>query len=54
MGYSALGKIRKEWIPHVREYYEKFVTPLTTVFTLGEKLNLVFKELKFDINVIIV
>lgn len=41
MGYSALGKVRQEWIKHVKDYYEKFVTPLTTMFTLGEKINLV-------------
>ena len=44
MGYAALGKVRSDWLEPMREYYTKFVTPLTSLYTLGEKTGLVRKS----------
>ena len=41
MGYAALGKARSDWLEPMREYYTKFITPLTSLYTLGEKTGLV-------------
>lgn len=41
MGYAALGNIREEWLPHFDEYYKEFLTPLISVFNLGERLGVV-------------
>ncbi|XP_030831521.1 uncharacterized protein LOC752072 [Strongylocentrotus purpuratus] len=39
MGYAALGNVREEWLPHFKEYYKEFLTPLISVFNLGERLG---------------
>ena len=44
MGYAALGKVRSHWLEPMREYYTKFITPLTSLYTLGEKTGLVRKS----------
>ena len=44
MGYAALGKVRSDWLEPMREYYTKFITPLTSLYTLGEKTALVRKS----------
>ena len=40
MGYAALGKVRKDWIPSLIEYYTDFINPLQALFTLGERLGI--------------
>ncbi|XP_063951595.1 nodulation protein NolO-like [Lytechinus pictus] len=39
MGYAALGNVRDEWIPHFYEFYQDFLTPLMTIYNLGERLG---------------
>lgn len=39
MGYAALGSVREDWVPHFYEYYQRFLTPLISVFNLGEGLG---------------
>ncbi len=48
MGYAALGHVREEWLTAMRKYYLQFVTPLTSLYTLGEKLGLVSPQLIYD------
>ncbi|MHA1248642.1 MAG: carbamoyltransferase C-terminal domain-containing protein [Candidatus Helarchaeota archaeon] len=50
MGYSAYGKIKKEWIPAIKEYYLKFQTPLQALYTLGNKLDLNLEYNRLDIK----
>ena len=46
MGYAALGQVRPEWIPALKDYYLHFSMPHASLFTLGEKVGLV--SLDFD------
>ncbi|XP_033096246.1 nodulation protein NolO-like [Anneissia japonica] len=48
MGYSALGNVRKEWIPAFREYYELRTNDLGLFFQLGHRIGLSLEENSLD------
>ncbi|XP_033117728.1 uncharacterized protein LOC117117526 [Anneissia japonica] len=48
MGYSALGNVRKEWIPAFKEYYKLYTNEIGMSFQLGHKIGLSLEENALD------